>query len=80
MAGVSEVPPDVALAQQVINEGEEHLATETPTNWWSYGLIGLGIVIAVLLALQLMMGAPGSDVQNGTPTAAPVTETAPIVQ
>lgn len=70
-----EVPPDSEL--RVAGEHEEVVASTSPTNWWLYGLVGLAIVIAILLALQLMNGAPGTAVQPGTPTAAPVTE--PIV-
>ncbi|WDR06713.1 hypothetical protein PSQ90_04445 [Devosia rhodophyticola] len=68
--------PTQKMADQVIAESEPVAArANTPTNWWRAGLIGLAIVIAVLLALQLLMGAPGTDVQPGTPTAEPVVET-----
>lgn len=60
---------------EVISESEPVAKTGTPTQWWSYGLIGLGVVIALLLIMQLLMGAPGTAVQSGTPTAAPVVET-----
>lgn len=43
-----------------------------PTNWMLYGLVALGGIIAVLLILQLVSGAPGTDVDPGTPTAEPV--------
>lgn len=46
-----------------------------PTNWWLYGVFALGIIIAILLALQIFSGAPGTDMQPGTPTSAPVVET-----
>ncbi len=46
-----------------------------PTNWWLYGLVALAIVIAILFLLQMFSGAPGTDVQPGTPTAEPVVET-----
>jgi hypothetical protein len=46
-----------------------------PTNWWLYGLVALAIVIAFLFLLQIFSGAPGTDMQPGTPTAAPVVET-----
>lgn len=51
-----------------------------PTNWWLYGLVALAIVIAFLFVLQIFSGAPGTDVQPGTPTAAPVVETPASVQ
>jgi hypothetical protein len=45
-----------------------------PTNWWLYGLIALGVIIGLLLILQMFSGAPGTDMQPGTPTSAPVSE------
>ncbi|WP_375449997.1 hypothetical protein [uncultured Devosia sp.] len=59
---------------KVTGEHDEVVASTSPTNWWLYGLIALAIVIAIVLALQMFNGAPGSDVQSGTPTAAPVVE------
>jgi len=43
-----------------------------PTNWWLYGLGALAIMIAILLALLIFSGAPGTDMQPGTPTSEPV--------
>lgn len=60
---------------EVVSESEPVAKVQSPMQWRNYGLIGLGIVIAVLLILQLLMGAPGSAVQPGTPTAAPVVQT-----
>lgn len=60
---------------KVAGEHEATVGATGPTNWWLYGLVGLGIVIAVLLLLQLFNGAPGTDTQPGAPTAAPVVET-----
>jgi hypothetical protein len=48
---------------------EPGIGATGPTNWWRRGLIALGIVAAILLALQLFGGTPGTDVQPGTPTA-----------
>jgi hypothetical protein len=62
---------------KVAGEHEDVVASTSPTNWWLYGLVALAIVIAIVLALQVFNGAPGSDVQSGTPTAAPVVE--PVV-
>ena len=45
------------------------MASTSPTNWWQISLIGLGIVALILLALQLLNGTPGTDVQPGTPTS-----------
>ena len=44
----------------------------TPMNWRLYGLVGLAIVIAIVLFMQIFSGAPGTDVAPGSPTAEPV--------
>lgn len=67
-----EVPEDSEL--KIAGEHEDTVAGTGPTNWWLYGLIGLAIVIALLFLMQILTGAPGSDVQPGSPVAAPVTE------
>ncbi|RYE62571.1 MAG: hypothetical protein EOO79_12160 [Oxalobacteraceae bacterium] len=54
---------------------EAAMGATSPANWWLYGVIGLGVVIAVVLLMQMFSGAPSTDVQPGTPTAVPVTET-----
>ena len=55
-----------------ITEDVEHTVGSTgPTAWWRFGLVGLGIVAAILLIFQLMMGNTGTDVVPGTPTSAP---------
>ncbi|MFK4810603.1 hypothetical protein N8A98_05325 [Devosia neptuniae] len=59
---------------KVAGEHDETVGATGPTNWWLYGVVGLAIVIAVLLVLQMFNGAPGSDVQPATPTSAPVVE------
>lgn len=59
---------------KVAGEHDATVGSTGPTNWWLYGLLGLAVVVAVLLLLQLFNGAPGTDVQSGTPTAEPVTE------
>lgn len=60
---------------KIADEHEPSLGATSPTNWWLYGLVGLGIVVALLFVMQMFSGAPGTDVQPGTPTAAPVVET-----
>jgi hypothetical protein len=67
-----EVPIDSEL--KVAGEHDDVVASTSPTNWWLYGLVALAIVIAIVLALQVFNGAPGTEVQSGTPTAAPVVE------
>ena len=62
-----DVPDDTPL--KVAGEHEESVAATSPTNWWLYGLVGLAIVIAVLLIMQMFTGAPGTDVQPGSPTS-----------
>ena len=66
---------------KVAGEHEAVVGATGPTNWWLYGLVGLGVVIALLLVMQMFSGAPGTDMQPGTPTSAPVVEPiAPVVQ
>ncbi|MCW5723079.1 MAG: hypothetical protein KIS86_18260 [Devosia sp.] len=60
---------------KVAGEHEPSLGATSPTNWWLYGLVGLGIVVAMLFVMQMFSGAPGSDVLPGSPTSAPVVET-----
>ena len=60
---------------KVASEGEAIVGATGPTNWWLYGLVAMAIVIAFLLVLQIFSGAPGTDMQPGTPTSAPVVET-----
>lgn len=74
-ASVVDVPDDSTI--RPAGELEETIGATGPTNWWMIGLIGLGIVAAILLLLQLLSGTPGTNVQPGTPTAAPETVTAP---
>lgn len=59
---------------RVAGEHEASVGGTGPTNWWLYGLVALAIVVAFLLVLQVFSGAPGTDVQPGTPTSQPVTE------
>lgn len=59
---------------KVAGEHDESTGATGPTNWWLYGLGALAIIIAILLILQIFSGAPGTDMQPGTPTSAPVVE------
>jgi hypothetical protein len=71
-----DVPDDSTIRPAL--EKEEALGATGPTNWWRYGLVALGIVALILLLLQLFGGAPGTDVQSGTPVAKPeITAPAP---
>jgi hypothetical protein len=64
-----DVPDDSEL--RVTDEVERSVGSTSPTNWWQAGLIALGIVAFILLMLQIFNGSPGTDVQPGTPVAAP---------
>jgi len=64
-----DVPDDTAL--KVATDVEQVTGATGPTNWWRMGLIGIGIVAAILLALQLLNGNTGAAMIPGTPTAAP---------
>jgi hypothetical protein len=68
-ASAVNVPDDSNI--RPADEIEETVGATGPTNWWMMGLIALGIVVAILLALQLLNGSPGTDVQPGTPVAQP---------
>mgnify|MGYP001342047381 CR=1 FL=1 len=67
-----ELPPDTGL--KPADAVEESVGATSPTNWWLYGLVGLAIVIAILLLMQVFLGAPSTEVQPGTPVSEPVVE------
>ncbi|MHA6691622.1 hypothetical protein [Devosia sp. A449] len=62
-----DVPENSPL--RVAGEHDASVGGTSPTNWWLYGLIGLAIIIAVLLVMQMLQGAPATDMQPGTPTS-----------
>ncbi len=64
-----DVPADSAL--HLTGDVEKTVGGTGPTAWWRVSLIALGIVAAILLVFQLMMGGAGTDVVPGTPTTAP---------
>lgn len=68
------VPDDSTL--KVATDVEQTVGATGPTNWWRLGLVGLGIVAAILLVLQLLGGNTGTEMIPGTPTAAPQGEAA----
>jgi hypothetical protein len=70
-----DVPDGSILAPS--DDVEETIGATAPTAWWQMALIGLGIVAAILLILQLLGGNPGTDVQPGTPVAAPAAPASP---
>ena len=76
------VPDNSTL--KVAGEHDATVAGTGPTNWWLYGLVGLAVVVAVLFLMQMLQGAPATDMQSGTPTSesvvAPVTDPAVPVQ
>ena len=63
-----EVPEDSML--RVTTDVEQAVGATGPANWWRLGLIGLGIVVAILLILQLLAGKTGTEMVPGTPTEA----------
>lgn len=67
-----EVPADSAL--RLTDDVEQTVGSTGPAAWWRAGLIALGIVAAILLVFQLMMGGANTDVVPGT-TTTPPTET-----
>ena len=42
-----------------------------PSNWWRLGILALAVIVALLLARQLLNGNRGTDVVPGTPVTAP---------
>ncbi len=66
------VPEDSSLA--ATKSAERAVGGTSPGTWSRYALLGIVIVAAILLVLQLLEGAPGTEVQPGSPTAVPVTE------
>lgn len=63
-----EVPEDSEL--KIAHAVEQSVGGTSPTAWWRIGLIGMGIVVVILLAFQLLLGKTGTDVAPGTPTQA----------
>ncbi|KKB76678.1 hypothetical protein VW35_18135 [Devosia soli] len=68
-----DVPPDSEI--RPTGDTEAAVGATSPTNWWLYGVVGLAIVVALLFLMQMLNGAPGTDVQPGSPTSEPVVET-----
>jgi anti-sigma-K factor RskA len=68
-----DVADDTSL--KIATDVEQITGATGPTNWWRMGLIAVGIVAAILLALQLMGGNTGTEMIPGTPTGAPQGQT-----
>ena len=62
------VPDDSGLV--VEDRVERTVGNTGPTAWWRVGLIGIAVVVAILLVLQLVSGGATTDVVPGTPTTA----------
>lgn len=60
------VPEDSALVLE--DDVERTVGGTGPTAWWRVGLLGIAIVAAILLLLQLLSGGASTDVVPGTPT------------
>ncbi len=73
MAQVSDdrFPAPPAAESERVGGPLPQAAAFSPARWWRSGLIALAIVVAILLALQLLGGWPGTDVLPGTPVAMP---------
>lgn len=63
------LPADSGL--ETTDSIEKTVGATGPSGWWRMGLIGIGIVAAILLIFQLLMGNPGTDMVPGTPVTAP---------
>lgn len=72
MAGTEPTPSDESL--QVATDIEERVGGRGPVTFWRLGLLGLLVLVAVLFALQWAGGNRQTDVQPGTPVAAPPSE------
>ncbi|RYE46544.1 MAG: hypothetical protein EOP24_15325 [Hyphomicrobiales bacterium] len=57
---------------QVTRDVEETVGGTGPTNWWKRGLIGVGIVVVILLAFQLLASNTRSPVT--APAATPAAQ------
>jgi len=68
-----DVPDDTSL--RIATDVEQVTGSTGPTSWWRMGLVGLGVVAAILLVLQMMGGNTGTEMISGTPTAAPQSQT-----
>jgi hypothetical protein len=60
------VPPDSAL--EVEDRVERTVGGTGPTAWFRVGIIGILIVAAILLGLQVLSGGASTDMVPGTPT------------
>jgi LPXTG-motif cell wall-anchored protein len=70
-----DVPDDTAL--KIATDVEQVTGATGPTNWWWLSLVGIAIVAAILLLLQMLNGNTGTEMIPGTPTAAPQSQTTP---
>ncbi|MFY8032110.1 MAG: hypothetical protein ACOVO5_09780 [Devosia sp.] len=64
-----DVPDDGSV--QPTRDSERAIGATSPANWWRWSLVALGAVALVLLIMQVFSGTPGTNVQPGTPVAAP---------
>lgn len=63
------LPEDSSIS--LTENSEDTVGATGPTGWWRMGLIGAGIVAAILLLFQLMMGNPTIQLTPGPPVAGP---------
>jgi hypothetical protein len=71
----SRIDLEPATPIKAADHHEPSVGATGPTNWWFYGLIALAVIVGILAVLQVFSGAPGTDMQPGSPTSAPMVET-----
>jgi hypothetical protein len=74
MAGMDDSKGPAHEELKLETEVAEATGVTSPTAWWRLGLVALAIVIALLLAMQMLGGNKGTGVVPGTPVAAPQSE------
>lgn len=53
------LPTGIAEDGGLVEEAEAAVESAGPGGWWFYGLIGLAVIIAILLVLQMLASARG---------------------
>jgi hypothetical protein len=53
------LPTGISEDGGLVEEAEAAVEAAGPSGWWLYGLIGLAVIIAILLVLQMLGSAPG---------------------
>jgi hypothetical protein len=53
------LPTGISEDGGLVEEAEAAVESAGPAGWWFYGLIGLAVIIAILLVLQMLARASG---------------------